>query len=360
VIGLPKSVRVEPGRDPPKPVRVEPGRDMLVRSTVSRLGSTRTGWVTAILIALNIPALAQTAAQTAPVMVKLPTGSELATWTIAPVKPSHKTPVIFLHGGPGMYTTEGAKAKGAAFRAAGFTTVYFDQAGGGKSKAIPAAGYTIERAIADVEALRAALGHERVILWGSSYGASLATLYADRFPARTAGVILTSPGSYPGTKPKRDYGITNRNKVKIGKELSSAVRQIDSKGAAAEASLPQSKVNPLFDALVNDDLMGGMVCKDSTLKPTSPGTGGNVYGNRLIDKSLDAVKFKPAGAFKFPALVVRGSCDFMPLSNAERLAALYGTTVVTVPNTGHGLVENPAALEAAFTAFARGTLAGVE
>ena len=344
----------------PKPVGVEPCRDMVERVSVSRPGSTRMGWLSAILIAVTAPAASPAAAQSAPVMVKLPTGSELATWTLAADKPSHKTPVIFLHGGPGMYTTEGAKAKGAAFRAAGFTTIYFDQAGGGKSKAIPAAGYTIERAIADVEALRAALGHDRVILWGSSYGASLATLYADRFPARTAGVILTSPGSYPGTKPKRDYGVTNRDKVKIGKDLSAAVRQIDSKGGAAEASLPQSRVNPLFDALVNDDLMGGMVCKGANLKPPPPGTGGNVYGNRLIDKSLDALKFKPAGPFKFPALVVRGACDFMPLANAERLATLFGTTVVTIPATGHSLIENPAALDAAFNGFARGALAGVE
>ena len=347
-------------RGMPKPVRVEPSRDTVMRTAMSRPRSTRTGWLSAVLIAVTAPAASPAAAQSAPVMVKLPTGSELATWMLAPDKPSHKTPVIFLHGGPGMYTTEGAKAKGAAFRAAGFTTIYFDQAGGGKSKAIPAAGYTIERAIADVEALRAALGHERVILWGNSYGAGLATLYASRFPARTAGVILTSPGFYPGTRPKRDYSVTNRDKVKMGKELSAAIRQIDSKGAAAEASLPQSKVNPLFDALVNDDLMGGMVCKGANLKPPPPGTGGNVYGNRLIDKSLDALKFKPAGQLKVPALVVRGSCDFLPLSNAERLAALFGTTVVTIPSSGHGLVENPAALEAAFTAFARGILAGVD
>ncbi len=293
------------------------------------------------------------AAQSAPVMVKLATGSELATWTLAPEKLSHSTPVVFLHGGPGMYTTEGAKAKGAAFRAAGFVTIYFDQAGGGKSKAIPAAGYTIERAIADVEALRVALGHDKLILWGSSYGASLATIYAARYPARVAGIILTSPGSFPGTKPKRDYGITNRDKVKIGKELSAAVRQIDSKGAAAEASLPQSKVNPLFDALVNDDLMGGMVCKGANIAPPPPGTGGNLYGNRLIDKSLDAMKFQPAGLLKMPALIVRGSCDFLPANNAEKLAGLFSTSVVTIPGSGHGLIENPSALTAAFATFAQ-------
>ena len=322
---------------------------------------TRTGWVVAGWLLGTLFAVPSSAtAQNAQVMVKLTTGSELATWTLAPDKPSRKAPVIFLHGGPGMYTTEGVKAKGAVFRSAGFTTIYFDQAGGGKSKAIPAAGYTIERAIADLEALRAALGHDRIILWGNSYGASLATLYADRFPERTAGLILTSPGSFPGTKPKRDFSITNRDKVKVGKDLSAAVRQIDNKGAAAEASLPQAQVNPLFDALVNDDLMGGMVCKGASLKPPPPGTGGNIYGNRLIDKSLDALKFKPAKRFKIPTLIVRGSCDFMPLSNAERLATLFDTTVTTISSSGHGLIENPVALEAVFKQFARGALAGFE
>jgi pimeloyl-ACP methyl ester carboxylesterase len=316
-----------------------------------------------LVLALSVPAAAQTEINYAiPDMVKLSTGSELATWTLPPIRREgqHKTPVIFLHGGPGMYTTVSARQRGAPLGEAGFTTVYFDQAGGGKSKPLPAADYTIERAIADVEAFRVAKRFDKIILWGNSYGAGLATLYAVRFPDRVAGIILTSPGSFPGTKPKRNYGITNRDKVRIGKELSAAVSQIDSKGAAAEANLPQAKVNALFDTLVNDDLMGGMVCKGATVTAPPPGKGGNLYANRLIDKGLDGMKFKPDGPIKIPALVIRGSCDFLPDSNAQRLAALFATSVVTVPGTGHGLIEKSAEVDALLSRFAQEELATVE
>ncbi len=66
-----------------------------------------------------------------PVLHALPTESQLATWTIAADQPKHKTPILFLHGGPGLYTEERRFDEGSVFRSAGFNTVYFDQAGGG-------------------------------------------------------------------------------------------------------------------------------------------------------------------------------------------------------------------------------------
>ncbi len=299
-------------------------------------------------------------AQDAPTMLRLSTGSELATWTIAAPNPLHKTPVIFVHGGPGMYTTDGAKLKGVSLRDAGFATIYFDQAGGGKSKQIAVKDYTIERAVADLEALRIALRHDKIILWGSSYGASLATIYAARYPANVAGVILTSPGSFPGTNAKRNYQITNRDKVKLGKELVSAAGKIDKNGTAAEATLSQSEAGRLFDDVVNADLMGAMVCKGSDLAAPPPGSGGNLYANRLISKDLDKRKFKFTAPINVPALVLRGTCDFIDEENAAKFAALFGTSVTTIEGSGHGLLEKRSEIEAAFARFASEQLALVE
>jgi proline iminopeptidase len=313
---------------------------------------------TALAAFLLTPSISH--AQDAPTMISLPTGSELATWTIAAEKPVHKTPVIFVHGGPGMYTTDGARKKGASLRNAGFNTIYFDQAGSGKSKQIAVKDYTIERAVADLEALRVALGQDKVILWGSSYGASLAAIYTARYPGNVAGIILTSPGSFPGTSAKRDYKITNRDKVKMAKELTSAVGKVDKNGQAAEASLSQTDAGRLFDDLVNADLMGGMVCKGSNITPPPPGVGGNLYANRLISKDLDKLKFKFEGTIKVPAMVLRGSCDFVSESSAAKFAALFGTTVTTITGSGHGMMENRIDIEAAFSQFVNGPLAAVE
>jgi pimeloyl-ACP methyl ester carboxylesterase len=299
-------------------------------------------------------------AETPPTMMVLSTGSEVATWSMPADKPEHKTPVVFVHGGPGMYTTQGVMKKGATIRAAGFNTIYFDQAGGGKSKRLPAVSYSIERSVADLEALRIALKQDKMVLWGSSFGASLATVYATRFPDRVAGLILTSPGSYPGTNANRDYSITNRGKVKFSKALKDAVGKVDREGAKAEAGLSQDDAGRAFDELVNADMMGGMVCKGSDVVAPPPGVGGNLFANRLIQKDLDKISFKPTVTARIPTLIVRGACDFQPASNAQAFATLFGTSVTTIPNAGHGMLESRDEIESALTRFVKETLRGVE
>jgi pimeloyl-ACP methyl ester carboxylesterase len=296
----------------------------------------------------------------APTMVSLSTGSRVATWMIAPPTVGHKTPVVFLHGGPGLYTEASRFGEGAVLRAAGFATIYFDQAGGGRSDWLAAKDYTLDRAVTDLEALRIKLGRERLILWGNSYGASLAAIYATRFPARVAGLILTSPGTFPGTNPKRNYAITNRDKVKWSKAFSVALGDVDKLGADAEVRVTQVVAGLAFDEVVAAELIEGMVCKGAKISPPALTGGGNLFANRLILKQVEKLDFKPTATSKIPTLVVRGACDFLPDSNAAAYATMFGTTVTTIPAAGHGLLENRATVEAALRAFAKGQLANAD
>ncbi|MEO8308058.1 MAG: alpha/beta hydrolase [Pseudomonadota bacterium] len=50
--------------------------------------------------------------------------------------------------------------------------------------------YTTSVAVRDLDEVRAALGYERISLYGSSYGTRVAQHYARRFPARTRALIL--------------------------------------------------------------------------------------------------------------------------------------------------------------------------
>ena len=52
------------------------------------------------------------------------------------------------------------------------------------------ADYTTSRAVQDLEQARAALGYERINLYGASYGTRVAQHYLRHFPARTRSVIL--------------------------------------------------------------------------------------------------------------------------------------------------------------------------
>lgn len=307
----------------------------------------------------------QPASSSEPVMKTLATGSAVATWTVpATGAPRRETPILFLHGGPGMYTEARRFDEGAPLRAAGFDTVYFDQAGGGRSAPLPAAQYGLDRAVADIEALRAALGREQLVLWGNSYGAVLAMVYASRHPGRVAGFILTAPGMFPGYGGSRDYGRTDRGRVSYSKAVTAAINRIDRDGAAAETQLSQADAGAAFDGLVAAELIDGMVCKGSAVRPPALPGGGNLYAQRLISKDLKRLKSDQlqalAGQKPVPALVVRGACDFLPTASAQKYADALGTAVTEIENAGHGLLEQRAAVDAALRGFATKALAAVK
>lgn len=98
-------------------------------------------------------------------------------------------PLMLMHGGLGLdHTTlrPWHDALGASAE-----LIYYDHRGNGRSER-PAHLDDVDHAtwIADADALRAHLGHERMVVLGHSYGAFLALEYALRYPERLDGLIL--------------------------------------------------------------------------------------------------------------------------------------------------------------------------
>ena len=110
-------------------------------------------------------------------------------------------PVLFLHGGPGA----GAGAVHRRFFDPGFwRTVIFDQRGAGRSR--PLGGLdanTTQHLVADIEALRWHLGIERWLLFGGSWGSTLALAYAQAHPERVSGCVLR--GVFLGRREEVDW-----------------------------------------------------------------------------------------------------------------------------------------------------------
>lgn len=313
-----------------------------------------------IFILSAVVASGELRAKPAAQMRTLSTGSEIATWIISAEDPLHKTPVLYLHGGPGMYTEDRRIVQGQVFRDLGFTTVYYDQAGGGKSKPIPVSQYTIDRAVLDLEALRISLETEKLILWGNSYGATLAATYAHRHPDHVAALIFTSPGTFPGTKPKRNYKVTARGKIKPDKSVKNAIKIIDKASPDAEQKLTQSEAGIIFDGLLNADLMAGMICKGSKFEiATLPG-GGNFYANRYIQDSIKSLRFDHNNLPQIPAITLRGACDFQPKENAEIYRESFGGALVEIEASGHGLLESGHLVQQALREFAINALQTIE
>ncbi len=97
-------------------------------------------------------------------------------------------PALFLHGGPGA----GAGAVHRRFfDPAYWRVVIFDQRGAGRSR--PLGGLvqnTTPDLVRDIEILRRHLGIERWLLFGGSWGSTLALAYAQAHPERVIGCVL--------------------------------------------------------------------------------------------------------------------------------------------------------------------------
>lgn len=98
------------------------------------------------------------------------------------------SPVVFLHGGPGAGSSP---AHRRFFDPAHYRIVIFDQRGAGRSTPLgELRDNTTPRLVADIERLRAHLGIARWLVFGGSWGSTLALAYSEAHPERCAGLIL--------------------------------------------------------------------------------------------------------------------------------------------------------------------------
>lgn len=138
--------------------------------------------------------------------------------------PSHSA-VLALAGGPGQAANPLADfiAKAVAPALQNRDLIVYDQRGTGRSgalhcKALDSPGsiegssktlgklgercarelgaargaFTSEESVADIEAIRQALGYEKLVLYGTSYGTKVAELYAERYPQNVEALVLDS------------------------------------------------------------------------------------------------------------------------------------------------------------------------
>jgi proline iminopeptidase len=100
----------------------------------------------------------------------------------------HGIPAVFLHGGPGAGATATHRR---FFDPDGYRIVIFDQRGAGRSTPLGATtDNTLAHLVADTELLREYLGIERWLLFGGSWGSTLALAYAETYPERCAAMVL--------------------------------------------------------------------------------------------------------------------------------------------------------------------------
>jgi len=110
-------------------------------------------------------------------------------------------PILFLHGGPGAGCEEYHRR---FYDPTKYRIILFDQRGCGRSTPhICLEKNTTQDLIEDIEKIRAHLGVQRWMLFGGSWGATLALLYAQKHPDQVMALILR--GTFMGRKKELDW-----------------------------------------------------------------------------------------------------------------------------------------------------------
>jgi proline iminopeptidase len=116
-------------------------------------------------------------------------------------KKDAKTPIVFLHGGPGYGLKDSHRQR---FDPTKQRVIFFDQRGVGKSTPLGSIEHnTTQDLVEDIEKIAAKLQLEKFIITGGSWGSTLAFTYAITHPERVKAMVLT--GIFTGTKAEIKY-----------------------------------------------------------------------------------------------------------------------------------------------------------
>ncbi|MCB1329768.1 MAG: prolyl aminopeptidase [Maritimibacter sp.] len=110
-------------------------------------------------------------------------------------------PVVVLHGGPGGGCSPAMRR---FFDPEKYRAILFDQRGCGRSRPhASVSDNTTWHLVRDIEQIRTTLGIDRWIVFGGSWGATLALVYAQAHPTRAAWLVLR--GVFLATQAELDW-----------------------------------------------------------------------------------------------------------------------------------------------------------
>jgi proline iminopeptidase len=262
-------------------------------------------------------------------------------------------PAVFLHGGPGAGASPVHRRY---FDPDRYRIIIFDQRGAGRSR--PHARIeenSTPQLVGDIEALRQHLGINRWLVFGGSWGATLALVYGIEHPTKCLGFVLR--GVFLGSDEETDWFLHGMARIQPEAHR------------AFTGYVPEAERDDLLNAYrrrIEDPdpqihlpaarAWMGYETACSTLKPQSGGTftspaneqaafsmariSTHYFANRffLNDHSLvDRI-----GAIRhLPAIIVQGRYDLVcPIAAADRLARAWpDSELVIVPDAGHSALE---------------------
>ena len=258
---------------------------------------------------------------------------------------------LFVHGGPGAGCTQGDRRW---FHPQHWRTVLFDQRGCGRSLPMACLQDNDTGAlVADMEKLRRHLGIERWLLFGGSWGSTLALAYAQAHPQRVSALVLR--GIFLATRAEREWlygprGAALRHPAAWqrlcaaagahkGQTLLDAMHfrlQVDDAAASAAAHAWRRWEHELMDADTSASPPPGAAPDDAAALCAARIGVHFARAGWFIEEGM---LLRSAGRLRgLPAIIVQGQRDLVTPPSAARAlhAAWPGARLVEVPGAGHG------------------------
>ena len=266
------------------------------------------------------------------------------------------TPLVFVHGfGNDAHIWDDAAPAVATY----YRTLAIDLRGHGDSDRDPECRYDYEFHVADLEAVLAKLGVERLVLVGHSLGGRVGTLFAGRHPDRMAGLVIVD------SAPELDVRGTVRIRVDLEKNSEGGGASFASEAeyrdllahnypAASRETLAQMAHHGLRR---RDD--GRFEPKlDPAWFKGRRDAGTDAEAMRAREERLTRDMWDALARVPCPTLVVRGAAsDVLSPDVADRMVeeVLRHGRLAIIPRAGHSvMVDNPEAFRAALTGFVLG------
>jgi proline iminopeptidase len=262
-------------------------------------------------------------------------------------------PVMYLHGGPGG---ECSPNDFRFFNPLKFNVVLHDQRGSGKSKPYgEIKENTTQYLVEDIEALRKHLQLDRVILFGGSWGTTLALAYAETYPQNVAGIVLR--GVFLSTQAEIDHyyhGGTAKFYPEVHRELAASMDYPERKDYPAQLLAKLKSADPAVrDRYARIWLRyeaGIALLKKSDEMIEAFLREYNPYAFALMENYYmangcfleEGRLLKNAGKLvDIPMVIINGRYDMIcPPAAADQLHRLLPkSTLIIVPDAGHAAFE---------------------
>jgi proline iminopeptidase len=241
--------------------------------------------------------------------------------------------LVLLHGGPGMW--DYLEPVGRAVE--DVVTVHrYDQRGCGRSSGD--GPHDVATAVADLEAVRAAWDVDRWVVFGHSWGATLALAYAVAHPTRTRGLVHVSG---TGVDPAWHEAYRAERRARLSPAEAARFDDLRARRATAAGDELARVEREYAELYAATDLADRSRVGDLLAWLHAGGFAVNQEVNRRL--GADASRFaeqgdlaERLGRLAVPTLVVHGALDPRPARFAARVAELIpGAELVVMPNVGH-------------------------